>query len=262
LDSEKGAEQMGKMKIGLQLYTLREETAKDFAGTLNKVAEVGYEGVEFAGYGGLTAGQLKELLEQLKLKAVASHVSLAQLSTHLEEEIDYNLTIGSRYIVCPYVAEEDRHTEAGWLAIFSQLQEIGQRCNERGIGFAYHNHEFELVLKVNGAFVLDAMMKEVPQSALLMELDSCWVHHAGQNPQDYIAQYTGRIPLLHLKDMQKLPSGEALTVELGLGEVDLAEIIKASAQAGVEWLIVEQDICTNPPFESIETSFNWISKNY
>jgi sugar phosphate isomerase/epimerase len=253
---------MAKMNIGLQLYTLREETAKDFIGTLHKVAEIGYEGVEFAGYGGLTAAQLKELLDQLKLKAIASHVSLAQLTTHLEEEIEYNLTIGSRYIVCPYVAEEDRQTEAQWLAIFAQLQGIGRRCAERGIGFAYHNHQFELVQKVNGAFVLDAMMNEVPQAALLMELDSCWAHHAGQSPQEYIAQYAGRIPLLHLKDMQKLPNGEALTVELGQGEVDLAAIIEASAQTGVEWLIVEQDKCTNPPFESIEESWNWVSKNY
>jgi sugar phosphate isomerase/epimerase len=253
---------VGKMNIGLQLYTLREEIAKDFVGTLHKVAEVGYEGVEFAGYGGLTAVQLKELLEQLKLKAIASHVSLAQLTTHLEEEIDYNLTIGSRYIVCPYIAEEDRQTEAQWLDIFTQLQAIGKRCAERGIGFAYHNHEFELVQKVDGVFVLDAMMKEVPQAALLMELDSCWVHHAGQTPQAYIAQYAGRIPLLHLKDMQKLPNGGALTVELGQGEVNLTAIIEASAQAGVEWLIVEQDYCTNPPFESIETSWKWVSKNY
>ncbi|QGR00260.1 sugar phosphate isomerase/epimerase [Paenibacillus psychroresistens] len=253
---------MAKMNVGLQMYTLREETAIDFVGTLHKVAKIGYEGVEFAGYGGLTAVELKELLEQLKIKAIASHVSLAQLTTHLDEEIDYNLTIGSRYIVCPYVADDDRQTEAQWLAIIQQLQVIGQRCAERGIGFAYHNHDFELLQQVNGVFVLDAMMKEVPEAALLMELDSCWVHHAGQNPQAYIAQYSGRIPLLHLKDMQKLPSGETLTVELGRGEVDLIAIIEASAKAGVEWLIVEQDKCTNPPFESIEESYNWVVKNY
>src|SRR5665647_524489 len=194
---------MGKMNIGLQLYTLREEAAKDFVGTLRKVAEIGYEGVEFAGYGGLTADQLKELLEELKL------------TTQLEQEIDFNLTIGSRYIVCPFVAEEDRQTEAQWQAIFTQLQAIGQRCAERGIGFAYHNHHFELLDKVDGAFVLDAMMNAVPKADLLMELDACWMHHAGQVPVDYIAQYSGRIPLVHLKDMQKLPNGEALTVELG-----------------------------------------------
>lgn len=250
------------MSIGLQLYTLREETAKDFVGTLRKVAEIGYEGVEFAGYGGLTADQLKDLLQELKLKAIASHVSLLQLTTHLEEEINYNLTIGSRYIVCPYVEDEARQTEAQWLAIFTQLQAIGQRCAERGIGFAYHNHDFELLQKVNGVFVLDAMMHKVPQAALQMELDTCWVYHAGQVPKDYIAQYAGRIPLVHLKDMQKLPNGEALTVELGQGEVDLAAIITAAAQADAKWLIIEQDKCTNPPLESIATSWNWISKNY
>jgi sugar phosphate isomerase/epimerase len=251
-----------KMNIGLQMYTLREETAQDFAGTLRKVAEIGYQGVEFAGYGGMTADKLAALLQELNLKAIASHVSLAQLTHHLEEEIDFNLAIGSRYIICPYIMEEDRKEEAQWLSIFTQLDAIGRKCFERGIGFAYHNHDFELLQKVKGAFVIDAMMQTVPQDALLMELDACWVHHAGQKPKEYIAQYAGRLPLLHLKDMRKLPNGEALTVELGQGEVDLASIIEAAAQAGVEWLIVEQDKCSNPPLESIKESWNWVTKNY
>ncbi|MEX2460571.1 MAG: sugar phosphate isomerase/epimerase [Paenibacillaceae bacterium] len=198
----------------------------------------------------------------MNLIAIASHVSLDQLTNHLDEEIVFNLAIGSRYIVCPYVAEEDRQTEAQWLDIFTQLQAIGQKCAERGIGFAYHNHDFELLQKVNGKLALDAMMEKVPTAALLMELDTCWLHHAGQVPKDYIACYAGRIPLVHLKDMQVLPNGKALTVELGQGEVDLAAVISASAQANAEWLIVEQDNCTNPPFASIDTSWKWISQNY
>jgi sugar phosphate isomerase/epimerase len=253
---------MGKMNVGLQMYTLREETAQDFVGTLRKVAEIGYQGVEFAGYGGMNAQALAALLQELNLKAIASHVGLEQLTNHLEQEIDFNIAIGSRYIVCPYIAEEDRNDEAKWVSIFNQLEAIGRKCAERGIGFAYHNHEFELLQKVKGDFVLDAMMQSVPQEALLMELDSCWVHHAGQVPADYIARYSGRLPLLHLKDMRKLENGEALTVELGQGEVDLTAIIKASEQAGVEWLIVEQDKCTNPPLESIKESLNWVTKNY
>jgi sugar phosphate isomerase/epimerase len=242
---------LAEINIGLQLYTL-----------IQKVAAIGYEGVEFAGYGGLTAVQLAESLQQLKLKAIASHVSLAQLTDHLEEEIDYNLAIGSRYIVCPYVAEEDRQEESQWLAIFARLENIGKRCAERGIGFAYHNHDFELRQKVRETLVLDAMMESVPQTTLLMELDACWVHHAGLAPMDYISKYSSRLPLVHLKDMRKLPGGDALTVELGQGEVDLAAIIEASVQAGVEWFIVEQDKCSNPPFESIATSWNWITTNY
>jgi sugar phosphate isomerase/epimerase len=252
---------VARMNIGLQLYTLREETAKDFIGTLKKVAEIGYEGVEFAGYGGLKADHLAELLKELNLKAIASHVSIAQLTDHLETEIDFNLAIGSRYLICPYIEEEER-TESKWLALFTQLEQIGRRCAERGIGFAYHNHDFELQQNVNEKLVLDAMMSAVPKDALLMELDACWVHHAGYVPSDYIAEYAGRLPLLHLKDMRKLPNGEALTVELGQGEIDLHAIIDASAQAGVEWLIVEQDKCSNPPLESIQESWNWVTKNY
>ncbi|MDB5054327.1 MAG: sugar phosphate isomerase [Bacilli bacterium] len=253
---------MGKMGIGLQMYTLREEAEKDFTGTLKKVAEIGYEGVEFAGYGGLNADQLADLLQQLNLKAIASHVSLERLTTHLDEEIDFNLAIGSRYIICPYVEVEMRKDEAQWLDIFAQLQPIGRRCFERGIGFGYHNHEFELLQKVKDAPVLDAMMAAVPAETLQLELDACWVHHAGAVPADYIVKYAQRLPLLHLKDMRPQQDGGALTVELGQGVVDLKAIIAASAAAQVEWLIVEQDKCENPPIESITESLQWVRKNY
>jgi sugar phosphate isomerase/epimerase len=253
---------VGKMSVGLQLYTLRDETAKDFAGTLKKVAEIGYEGVEFAGYGGLSSDQLSALLQQLQLKAIASHVGLARLTDHLEEEIDYNLAIGSRYIICPYIAAEDREEESQWRAIFERLEKIGQRCAERGIGFGYHNHEFELLQKVGDQRVLDAMMDSVAPDAVLLELDACWVYYGKQSPVDYIRKYAKRLPLLHLKDMRLTSEGTAQTVELGEGVVDLPAIIEASAQAGVEWLIVEQDKCENPPLASVATSWKWICQNY
>jgi sugar phosphate isomerase/epimerase len=250
------------MNVGLQLYTLRDETAKDFVGTLKKVAEIGYEGVEFAGYGGLSSDELSALLQQLQLKAIASHVSLDRLTNHLEQEIEFNLAIGSRYIICPYIAEEDRQEESQWRAIFESLEKIGQRCAERGIGFGYHNHEFELLQKVGDKLVLDAMMDSATPDAVLLELDACWVYYGKQSPVEYIRKYAGRLPLLHLKDMRLTSEGTAQTVELGQGIVDLPAIIDASAQAGVEWLIVEQDKCENPPLESIATSWNWVSQNY
>jgi sugar phosphate isomerase/epimerase len=250
------------MNIGLQLYTLRDETAQDFVGTLRKVAEIGYEGVEFAGYGGLTSAELSALLQQLNLKAIASHVSLARLTDDLEQEIDYNLAIGSRYIICPYIAEEDRREESQWRAVFGRLEKIGRRCAERGIGFGYHNHDFELLQKVEDKLVLDAMMDSASQDAVLLELDACWVYYAKQSPVDYIRKYAGRLPLLHLKDMRLTSEGTAQTVELGQGVVDLPAVINASAQAGVKWLIVEQDNCENPPLTSIAESWKWVQQNY
>src|SRR2546428_12049719 len=110
--------QVRNVQFGLQLYTLRSETAIDFEGTLRKVAALGFEGVEFAGYGGLSSDRLSALLNELGLKAIGSHVSLERLTEHLDEEIAFNKAIGSKYIICPYLAPEQHADEQAWKYIF------------------------------------------------------------------------------------------------------------------------------------------------
>lgn len=248
---------MTRCLIGLQMYTLRNETAQDFKGTLAKVAELGYEGVEFAGYGGLDASELRAELDRLGLRALASHVSLDRMLEAGEEEIEYNKTIGSRYIVVPWIGEERYADEAALAETCKSLERIARLCAEKGIGFGYHNHSFELERKFGGKMMLDIIYDSVSPELLKVELDTCWVHNAGVDPASYIRQYSGRIPLVHLKDMTKT-DGKANTVELGRGEVDLKAIANAAREAGAEWLIVEQDHCQNPPLESIATSMDWL----
>jgi sugar phosphate isomerase/epimerase len=247
--------------IGLQMYTLRDEAAKDFIGTLKAVADMGYNGVEFAGYGGLEAFQLKELLHGFNLKSIGSHVSYDRLLNALDEEIDYNLAIGSRYIICPYLTEEYRADQATWQKVFDNLEKIGLRCAEKGIEFCYHNHEFELTQHLDDVPVLDLMFQTVSEKAIKVELDTCWVYDAGYDPIAYIQKYAGRIPLIHFKDIQRQDGSRGLTVELGKGEVDLMGIAAAAMKAGTEWIIVEQDLCQNPPLVSVQNSMNWIKKN-
>jgi len=243
------------------MYTLREETAKDFIGTLKAVADIGYNGVEFAGYGGLEAFQLKELLQGFNLKSIGSHVSYQRLLDALDEEIEFNLAIGSRYIICPHLTEEYRVDLATWQEVFDNLEKIGLRCAEKGIDFCYHNHEFELTQQLDGVPALDKLFQSVSEKAIKVELDTCWVFDAGYDAIAYIEKYAGRIPLIHLKDIQKRENSRGLTVELGQGEVDLLAVAAAAKKAGSEWLIVEQDHCQNPPLVSIENSMNWIKKN-
>lgn len=252
---------MSSWKIGVQLYTLREETAKDFAGALRKVAEEGFAGVEFAGYGGMEADKLKALLDELGLKAIGSHVGIARLRDALDEEIAFNKAIGSSYIVCPGLGKEYRDSEEAWKSTFALLEEIGRKCAEQGIGFGYHNHAFELEEKVEGAWALDALFGSTDASAVKVELDSAWVHAAGLDPVAYIGSYAGRLPLVHLKDLRREEDGKWQTVELGSGEVDLLAIAKASDEAGAEWLIYEQDRTQNPPFVALANSAKWIKEN-
>lgn len=245
------------MGIGLQLYTLRDETSQDFVGTLRKVAELGYEGVEFAGYGGLEASELKALLDELNLQAIGSHVGVDRLRDHLEEEAEFNKAIGSKYIICPYMPEELRGD--AWAEQFKLFAEVAEKLKAYDLEFAYHNHDFEITEHINGERVFDALFIQAP--GVKAEMDVCWVQVAGLNPLEYIKQYSGRLPLIHLKDMRLTENG-VQTVVLGEGEVDLPNVIKTAGEAGVQWLVVEQDTCQLPPLTSVGISMEWLRKNY
>ncbi|MCZ8522576.1 MULTISPECIES: sugar phosphate isomerase/epimerase family protein [Paenibacillus] len=253
---------MRRLGIGLQLYTLRNETAADFAGTLRKVAQLGYEGVEFAGFGGLSAEELSALLGEVGLKAIGAHVSLQSLEEDLQGQIDYIKAIGGQYVICPYVADERRATPEDWQKLFAFFEEVGAEVRKQGLTFAYHNHAFEFELNVGEEFVFDAMYSSTSPEAVQVEMDVCWVQFAGQDPLAYIPRYAGRLPLLHLKDFNKDEQGGMQTLELGQGAVDLKGVIAAASEAGVEWLIVEQDNCQNPPLQSVENSLEWVKANY
>ncbi|MBW5445137.1 TIM barrel protein [Cohnella sp. CFH 77786] len=253
---------MRRMGIGLQLYTLRNETAEDFRGTLRKVAELGYEGVEFAGYGGIPAEEMKSLLEELGLKAIGAHVGLHLLREDLQKEIGYLKAIGAKYMICPYVMPEERGNPETWKRLYTFLEEVGAEARKQGLIFGYHNHDFEFTERVGDSSVFDAMYAATTPEAVQVEMDVCWVQFAGEDPLVYIPKYAGRLPLLHLKDYDKDEEGKMLTLELGKGVVDLPAVIEAASGAGAEWLIVEQDNCQIPPLESVANSYQWVKHNY
>src|SRR2546421_7071587 len=130
---------MNTTSVALQLYTVRDEMARDFAGTLRHVAEMGYAAVEFAGYGSLTSVQMTALLAETGLQAVSTHVGLANLEQDLEQAITYCLDIGCPFLVVPWLAPELRKAE-GMQTLAARFNEMGRRCRERGVTLGYHNH--------------------------------------------------------------------------------------------------------------------------
>lgn len=232
---------------------------QDFEGTIRKVAELGYQGVEFAGYYGRSAEQIRQLLEETGLVALGAHTSYERLKQALEEEIAFNKTLGNKYLIIPYLSEEQR---SNWQEVIEGIKNLAARAAEQGMVLCYHNHEFELTEEHDGQPALDAVYGQIPASLLQVELDTCWVHYAGYDPVEYILKYTGRLPLVHFKDMVTKEDGGAETVELGQGEVDLPAIANAAVSSGAEWLVVEQDECLrHEPLESIQISIEWV-KNY
>ncbi|ASA21147.1 sugar phosphate isomerase/epimerase family protein [Paenibacillus donghaensis] len=242
------------LKIGLQLYTLREELEQDFEGTLRKVAALGYSGVEFYHFFGRSSADIKQLLDETGLVALGAHRPYDALLNETEQEIAYNLEIGNKRLVIPYLTEEQRN----YPEVAENLKLIGQKCKAHGVVLLYHNHDFELIERFGELTAFDGLFAEVPAELLQVEMDTCWVHHAGYDAIAYVNKYAGRLPVIHLKDMKKQADGSAETVVLGEGEVDLAGIVEAAAEAGTEWAVVEQDYCRRPALDSIADSMEWL----
>ncbi|MGM7724242.1 sugar phosphate isomerase/epimerase family protein [Metabacillus sp. Hm71] len=241
-------------KIAVQLYTLHGECEKDFYGTLEKVAELGFNGVELAGYWGKDAKDLKATLDRLGLKAVSSHVPLEKMEENLEGELEYLKVLDCANIVIPYLVEERRSDYAG---LVKRLNEIGEKSQKDGISLSYHNHDFELE-KNNGKSHLEFLFEETNPKFVKAELDVYWLTLAGEDPLEWMDKYSDRMSLIHLKDMTT--DSERTFAELGTGGVNIEGVLRKSKETQIQWFVVEQDRSKRSPFESIEISMNYLKE--
>lgn len=247
---------MKTIPVALQMYTLRESQV-DFAGTLKRVADLGYDGVEFAGYGGLTAKEVKSLLDEYGLQAASSHVPLDDLKNNLAKVIEDQKILGSSYVVCPFLPPDVR-TETDYQELIPLLDQVGETCRAAGITLCYHNHDFELDRLADGRTALEAILEDTNPENVKAEFDIYWLAKTGEKPVDWINRYKVRSPLVHLKDMTT--DAEQFFAELGTGGVDIEAVLETGDEADIKWWIVEQDVSRRTPFESIAISIDYLKK--
>jgi len=234
-------------KIGLQLYSLREETPKDFCGTVEKVAKMGYTGVEFAGYGGLKPAEMAQLLKDNGLEAYGTHFgALPKTDAELDAEIEMALAIGNKYMVCPYHEMKCRDDA---LRLAEIMNETAAKLRPHGIRLGYHNHAHEFVVS-EGEIIMETLLNNT-EPDVFAEFDVFWVAYAGYDPVRFIRKYANRQPLIHLKELG--PDHKA-NVECGTGILDFEAIISAAKLANTEHFIVEQEEYTLPPLASCKVS--------
>lgn len=245
------------MKLALQLYSVREDLEKDFLGTLKKVKEMGYEGGELAGFYGKSAQEVKEMFEEVDLVPISAHVSYQELMVDIEGVVKMYKEIGCKYIVIPYLPQDLRYGSPKYPQLLADMKIIGQVCKDNDIVLLYHNHDFEFEKTEDGKYVLDALYEEIGEELLQTEIDTCWVNVGGENPCDYVRKYTGRAPIVHLKDffgsksknMYKLigiddNEEQSASFEfrpLGYGVQNIQAIVDAAKDAGASWIVAEQD---------------------
>jgi sugar phosphate isomerase/epimerase len=236
------------LPIGLQVYSLRDELAKDFDATLMQVAKMGYEGVEL--FGEIPA-HTKTLLDGLGLKVAGYHGVYDPLRQDLQKYIDLVVSLGAPTLVCAWSNATPEH---GWEHITENLEVFAQAANKHGLKFAYHNHDHELLNKVGDHTVLDYMAANAP--TLMFEMDVAWLYAGGVDAASYLTKYASRTALVHMKDVKK-SDAKFETVELGQGEVPLDIILKAAKTTVSPWLLAEQDN-SDDPLRSAKNNLEWL----
>lgn len=241
--------------VGIQLYTVRNELAKDPEGTLTRLAEIGYKEVEFAGYPGTSTASLRAMLDRLHLKAPSSHVNFSAIRSDWNKRLDDAVTMGQRFIVVASLGSEPDGTPDDWKRIAHLLNTAGEQAQAKGIQLAYHNHDFEFT-RLGGQMAYEILLRESDPKLLKLEADLYWMTKAGQDPVAYFQQWPGRFPLLHIKDMDATPKrGFA---PLGQGTIDFRRILAHRKQAGVQHFFYEQDSVNGSVFDAARTSLAYL----
>jgi len=244
---------MPKLPIALQLYTLRDDMEKDFAGTIRKVAEIGYAAVELAGYGGMSLRELSSLLSETHLQVAGSHIALERLENELPRVIEENLALGNSHVVVPYLGDSRRGTAAAYEAVAAELNKYGETLQTAGLTLCYHNHDFEFKTLDDGRMGEDILLDGTDPLFVKVEADTYWILKAGVDPVAFVKKHSGRVPLMHLKDMD---AADGSFAPVGTGTLPLDALIAAASEIGTKYLIVEQDVCKGPALEAVTLSYN------
>src|SRR3974390_2010375 len=261
-------------KVGVQLYTVRDDMKKDWAGPIGKFAGVGCKEVVFAGYFDHKPAEVRSILDKDGLTAPSCHVSYDVVENHWPETLDAAHTVGHTFIICPWVEEKIRKAPDGWKQVADAFNKAGEASKKAGIQFGYHNHTFEFVPDANlgGKLPYDFLLANTDAQLVKMEMDLCWISVTGQDPVAYFGKYPGRFPLVHVKDVKEIPKvapekaneflnttfEKSVMTSAGSGVIDWKRIFAHADEAGIQHFFVEHDAPVDP-FASITDSYKYLA---
>ena len=248
---ERRRTKMRKIPVAVQLYSVREDCAKDLEGTLKAIAEMGYEGVEFAGYHGRSAEELRKMLDNLGLKVAGTHTGIDTLrGDELKRTIEFNQILGNKFLIIPWIGEEWRRTKDDWLRFADFLNELAEKVKPEGMFVGYHNHHFEFQQQFDGQNLWDILFSAT-KPEVVMQLDTGNAMHGGISADEVVnilKRYPGRAKTIHLKEFSST-NPKAI---IGEGEVKWKEVLTlCDTIGGTEWLIIEQETYAYPPIECV-----------
>lgn len=252
--------------VGVQLYTLRTVLPQKPLETLKALEQIGFTEAEVIG---ATMADIWPSLMQTKLKPVSVHLDTALFTTNQEKlpaALDDAAKRGLKFAVCPYIAPKDRGGVDVIKKLGETLNKAGETCAKSGLHLCYHNHAFEYEPAAGGT-LLDVLMQTTEPRYVSLELDIMWAKVGGHDPVEILQKYKKRVALMHLKNVaagvgpqfnERVPK-EAFK-EVGNGCIDIASVLKAAAQVGVQHYFVEQDQTPGDPLASLKQSFDYLKK--
>ena len=248
------------MVLGAQMYNVRQfaQTDRDLDISLKKVAGMGYKAVQISGVGKIAAKRIRELCDKYGLSIVLTHMNADRIIDDTDAVIKENEIMGCDYIGIGMMP--DRYRCDAWLDRFPvDYLPAAKKIAAAGKLFMYHNHEFEFS-KINGKLVMDFLAESFEPSLMGFTIDTYWVQAGGADIYDWIGKLKGRIPCVHLKDMDVLPDRKVIMAPVMEGNMNFPKILDAlEADGGVKYLLIEQDYCQESPFVCLEKSYKNLS---
>ncbi|WP_162051789.1 sugar phosphate isomerase/epimerase family protein [Pontibacter pamirensis] len=259
------------LSVGLQLYTVRDHLQEDLQGTLQKIAAVGYKDLESAAgmkghYYGMKPAEFAAMVEGMGMKLRSHHVLLGTqspqeaplppdfltLTNGMQQLVDMSAEAGQSYLTCAFLFPSERQTLDQYKRAAELFNKTGEACKKAGLGFAYHNHDFEFET-LEGQRPYDLLLEQTDKDLVEMELDLYWATRSGNDPVALFEKHPGRFPMWHVKDMDR--TEKRFFTEVGNGSIDFKRIFDKAELAGMKYYFVEQDVTPGNPMESIATSY-------
>ncbi|MCL3778923.1 twin-arginine translocation signal domain-containing protein [Prolixibacteraceae bacterium JC049] len=249
-------------KIGLQLYSVRDEIKKDLDLTLAKLAKIGYNSAELAGFdlnkGTFYGMSPREFAGKMKVYGLEINSSHSVFRAKDAEKVcSAAAEVGTKYLVHPCIQGEFRKDVDSYKRAAEELNKIGEVANKYGVRFGYHNHDFEFK-DLGGQKGMDILLNETDPKLVTFEVDMYWVTKAGYNPIGYLSKFPGRFELFHVKDMTK--TEDRFFAPVGHGRIDFEQIFALKDKLGMKYFFVEQDsFKTLKSLQSMEMSYKYLS---
>ncbi|MGB6973900.1 MAG: sugar phosphate isomerase/epimerase [Terracidiphilus sp.] len=258
------------LPLGLQLYSVRDQLPRDFAGTLKQIAALGYQEVEAAGYFHRTVPEIRTALRDAGLRLPSAHYSHDALSKDFDRILAFNKELGVRTLICSFPGLKDpsrlkspsfatlveSFTLEDWRWNAGEFNRMGEKVKAAGMQFGYHNHTMEFRPQ-HGVVPYDELMRLTDPALVTFEMDCGWVKVGGGNPVTYLKRYPTRITMLHVKDFKRTNKPVSVAsppppAELGRGTEDYRPIFTAASRGNIKHCFVEQEGFDMPPMQALK----------